>query len=127
MSKLCPIYSRSTMDSKQQFFSAIHNFYANIVGDQLTEELLNGLCNTIADYYYEQYTRFGNQHPKSIKRYSTFHVKDLDHPYTNELVIKYLKKNTGSNYSIFARMVLGMSDDELTQFEKNREDFYNMW
>ncbi len=70
------------MDSRQQFFDVINDYYSNIVDDKLPPDLLIELCNKITDYYYNQYTRFGKQYPKSIKRYSTFQLKDLDHPDT---------------------------------------------
>ena len=90
-------------------------------------ELLKEVCNSIADYYYAQYERFTIQYPKSIKRYSTFKVKDLEHPTSYEIIIKFFKQKFGSKYTDYTKILLGMNDDELKLFEKNREDFYNMF
>ncbi len=115
------------MDSRQQFFATIYNYYISITGNQIPEELLNGLCHTVTEFYYEQYSRFGKKYPKSIKRYSSFQLNDLNHPYTKELVIKYLKEKTHGNYADYAVIALEMTIDELKKFEKNREDFWRMF
>ncbi len=31
------------------------------------------------------------------------------------------------NYAEYSKLVLKMSSEELAKFEKNREDFHNMW
>ncbi len=70
------------MDSKQEFKRVIYSHYSEIAGDRVPDKILHELSETISDYYYEQYKRFGKQYPKSIKRYSSFQIKDLDHPTT---------------------------------------------
>jgi hypothetical protein len=113
------------MDSKQEFFRVIYNHYSEITKDKVPDEILHELSETISDYYYEQYIRFGKQYPKSIKRYSTFQIKDLDHSTTFEIIIKFLKNKAGSKYSELALSILPMTLDELRAFERNRENFYN--
>ena len=115
------------MESKEQFFNVIHNHYKNIVGGKLSTEFLEGLSERITEYYYEQYTRFRKQYPKSIKRYSSFQIKDLDHPETTEMIIKFFKNTPGNKYPEYAMVVLNMSEAELEDFEKSREDFHNMF
>jgi hypothetical protein len=85
------------------------------------------VSNAVTDYYYDQNQRFGQQHPKSIKRYSTFQLKDLDHPTTFEIVIKILKEKIGDGYEKFTLPFLSMTLEELRQFEKSREEFHNMF
>jgi hypothetical protein len=117
----------NTMDSKENFYQVILAYYDKIAKGLVPEELLSGLAKSIADFYYDQYYRFKNQYPKSIKRYSSFQTKDLDHPTTFELVIKYFKERLGANYAEFSGLLLCMTDDELKAFEKNREDFYKIF
>lgn len=115
------------MDSKQEFFEVIHSYYFNVAEGKIPAELLKDLCDRITEYYYEQYTRFRKQHPKSVKRYSSFQAKDLNHPYTFEIVIQYLKEKTGANYKEYAGVLLKRTWAEVTELEKKREEFYNMF
>lgn len=115
------------MDAKQDFFNGIHGYYLNISAGKVPLELVNEVSKVITEYYYEQYSRFGKQYPKSAKRYSSFLLKDLDHPTTFEMVIKFFKTKSGESYRVFSQQLLNMSEEELAKFEKNREDFYKMW
>ena len=116
-----------SMDTKEEFRRIIRTYYDEISIGKVSEELLGGLCDCVTDYYYKQYYRFGIQYPKSIKRYSTFQIKDLEHPATYEMIIKFLKTKLENNYSDCAKIILRMTDSELKAFEKNREDFYKMY
>lgn len=115
------------MESRQDFFNSIQNYYLNLSDGKVPIEFVNELSNVVTDFYYEQYGRFGKQYPKSTKRYSCFQLKDLDHPTTFGIVIRYFKNKIGDNYRDFSRQLLKMSEDELFKFEKSREEFYKMW
>lgn len=115
------------MDTKQEFFNCINDYYVNVSNGKVPLELVNELSELVTNYYYEEYSRFGKQYPKSAKRYSTFQLKDLGHPTTQEMVIKYFKTNSSEHYRDFSQQLLNMSEEELNKFEKNREDFYKMW
>ena len=115
------------MDTRKEFFNTICKYYKEISKNKIPEELLDGVCNCIADYYYDQYDRFTRQYPKSIKRYSTFQVKDLEHPTTFEIIINYFKGRIGTNYAEHVKVLLNKTDAKLQIFEKNREDFYKMF
>lgn len=94
---------------------------------QVSELQLDLVSKAIVDYYYEQYQRFGRQYPKSIKRYSTFQLTDLDHPTTFEIIIKTLKEKIGTGYGELTLPFLKMTLDELRQFERSREEFRKMF
>ena len=115
------------MDTKQTFFNTIHEYYIDMSDNKVPSELVKELSEVVTDYYYEQYNRFARQYPKSAKRYSSFDLKELDHPTTFEMVIKYFKNKLGDNYRAPSRQILKMNDEQLVRFEKNREDFHNMW
>lgn len=115
------------MDSKDIFFEHIFNYYLNNSKDKIEVELVRQLSEIITDHYYEQYKRFLSQYPKSVKRYSSFQIKDLDHPQVFEIIITYLKNKFPQNYKGYAGVILSMTDAEIGLFEKNRQDFYNMW
>jgi hypothetical protein len=114
-------------DSKDQFYLVIRDYYKDITGDNIPDLLLGQVCRQLSDHFYDQYARFRKQHPKSVKRYSSFHLKDLDHPFTFELIVKFLKDKLGCDYKEFACLLLKMTEIELVDFERNRQDFYNMF
>lgn len=115
------------MDSKHQFLEIIKKKYSDLTVGKVDEELLNAVSDGVTNYYYEQYQRFHKQYPKSIRRYSSFHLKDLDHPSTHELIIKIIRKRVGAEYVKPTTIFLDMTLDELKRFEKNREEFYKMF
>lgn len=113
------------MDTKQDYFKVIYNYYSERVGEKIPPELLKELSGRITDHYFEQYSRFRELYPKSVKRYSTFKIDDLDHPEVFEIVISFFKEKVGSNYLDYTATVLGITLQELKEFEKRREQFYN--
>jgi hypothetical protein len=115
------------MDSPEQFKKKIHNYYKNVVNDEFPENIMEGVVTKLTDEYYEQYSRFKKEHPKSAKRYSTFHVKDLNHPRTYESIIDYLKSNAKSDYKKYAGQLLNLKESEVVKFEQSQKDFYNMF
>jgi hypothetical protein len=115
------------MDSKQRFFDTIRKEYLAVTQGQVSEDLIDFISKRITDYYYDQYARFRKQYPKSIKRYSAFQNKDLDHPTTHETIINALKEKVGVDYKKYATLFLNMTLDELKSFERNREEFYKMF
>lgn len=115
------------MDSKNQFYQTIYNYYKEIVVGNIPDQILTEICNELCDHFYNEYSRFKKQYPKSIKRYSTFLLKDLDHPNTFELIINFFKNKYGAKYKEFSCLMLKMTETELLDFEKNRRDFHNMF
>ena len=113
------------MGTKQDFFKVIYNYYSERVGERIPKDLLKELSERITEHYFEKYSRFRVQYPKSVKRYSMFKIDDLDHPEVFEIAIKYFKEKLGSNYTDYTTTVLEMTLDELKDFEKRREQFYN--
>lgn len=113
------------MQTKQEFYNIIYQYYADRVGDKISTIFLNGLTRRIADHYFEQYSRFRIQYPISVKRYSTFKIEDLEHPEVTEIVINYFKEMVGKPYAEKAMLVLGLSLSELKKFEEYKEAYHN--
>ena len=111
------------MDSQEKFKAVILDHYKNIAGDQIPLTLLDKLCDNITEYYYEQYSRFRRQYPKSIKRYSTFQLKDIDHPQTKKIVVDFFKNELKTKYRDYSKLLLNMTDTELDNFEQWWYDF----
>jgi len=106
------------MDSQEKFKAVILDHYKNIAGDQIPMTLLDKLCDNVTEYYYEQYSRFRRQYPKSIKRYSTFQLKDIDHPQTKKIVVDFFKNELKTKYRDYSKLLLNMTDTELDNFEQ---------
>ncbi|MEQ9286736.1 MAG: hypothetical protein RIG77_07495 [Cyclobacteriaceae bacterium] len=115
------------MDSLRQFKDSIYEHYEKVVTDEFPEQLLLGVAAKLAGEFHKQYSRFKKQYPKSAKRYSTFQVKDLDHPQTFESIIEFLKINAKTDYKKYAGQLLNMNESNVISFEQSREDFYNMF
>ena len=111
------------MDSKEKFKAVILDHYKNIAGDQIPLTLLDKLCDNVTEYYYVQYSRFRIQYPKSIKRYSTFQLKDIDHPETKKIVVDFFKNELKTKYRDYSKLLLNMTDTELDNFEQWWYDF----
>jgi hypothetical protein len=115
------------MDSRSDFNNIIRQEYFKVVGSTIPENILIHVSQVVSDYYFEQYVRFKNQYPKSIKRYSKFDIKDLNHPTTFELVIKAVKEIAINEYENYSIHFLKMTLEELREFERNRNEFYKMF
>lgn len=111
------------MDSRDNFKQTIFGHYKDIATDQIPLTLLDSVCDKVTDFYYEQYTRFRRQYPKSIKRYSTFQLKDIDHPQTKKLVVDFFKGELKTKYREYSKLLLGMTDKQLDDFEQWWYDF----
>lgn len=111
------------MDAYDSFKQVIIGYYKNLSEDKVPSNLLDSLCDKITDYYYDQYARFRKQYPKSIKRYSTFQLKDLYHPQTKKIVVDFFKEEIRDKYRDYSKLLLGMTDKELDDFEQWWYDF----
>ena len=107
------------MDTRDEFYKKIYDYYVEIATDKIPGEYITGLSDMVTNYYYEQYKRFGKQYPKSIKRYSTLKIDDLDHPSIYEMVINYFKEKLGSNYADFTKILLKKNDLDLQRIEQD--------
>lgn len=113
------------MQSQQEFFKIIYQFYSNRVGEQMPELLLKELSEVIANHYYHQYSRFRIDYPKSVKRYSTFKIEDLDHPEVTEIVIKFFKNKIGDDYQKMTLIFQNLTLDDLKWHKEYRENYNN--
>jgi len=122
-----PTKNALSMDTKADFHKTIFNHLHGLANGKISDALLEELTERINKYYYEQYSRFAKQYPKSVLRYSTFQIVDLEHPTTYEMIIAFFKGKLGENYAQASEVILKMSSSELKEFEKSRIDFQNMF
>jgi hypothetical protein len=95
------------MDSREKFKQVILDYYKNIAETQVPFALIDSLSDKVTEYYYEQYSRFRKQYPKSIKRYSTFQLKNT------------LK----TDYKNYSKLLLNLTETELENLEQWWRDF----
>lgn len=113
------------MDTKEEFHKVIYDYYVDIAANRILPEYLTELSDLVTEYYYKQYQRFGIQYPKSVKRYSTFKIADLKHPFTYEKVINFFKQKTPAGYAELSKILLQKNDLELQEFEKMMNHYHN--
>ncbi len=117
--------NRNLMQSKQEFFKIIYQFYYNRVGEQIQELFLKELSEEITNHYYHQYSKYRFDYPKSVKRYSTFKVEDLNHPEITDIVIKYFKNKIGDDYQRMTFIFQNITLNDLKWHQEYRENYNN--
>lgn len=115
------------LDPRDSFKSTILSHYQNLSRGEVPLALLDPLCERLTDYFYAQYSQWRIKYPAAIKRYSTFCLDDLDHPYTMTMIVNFMKAELKQDYKLFTRLLLNMSEDELEKFEQSRADFERMF
>ena len=113
------------METKEEFYKVICDYYFEIAVNRIPKEYIIDLSDLITEYYYEQYQRFRIKYPKSIKRYSTFKMADLEHPSIYEMIINFFKQKIGSKYADMAKILLRKEDLWLKEFEKMMNYYHN--
>jgi hypothetical protein len=106
-----------TIDSKEEFLRIILEHYVVLSADRIPKDLIVSLSNNITDYYYKQYNDFYKKYPKSRKRYSTFQVKDFDHPTTSRMVVEFFRRKFEEQYKDYSKLLLGLDDKQLMDLE----------
>lgn len=121
--------SEIKLDSREGFYTKIKDYYSEFIGidDKIPEEFQIRIYNFLAKDFHSQYARFRIQYPKSIKRYSTLKLQDLENPLTKDLIISFVKKNRPNEYKIICSTLFKMSELEFNEYEKQRNDFRDMF
>jgi len=111
------------LDDKVIFLSSIKKYYLDFLDNSISIELLDDLSNFLADELYQEYNQFRNQYPKSIKRYSTLKISDLENPSTHDKIISFFKKRNLNDYAIICSSIFKLSLVEFKEYEKQRFKF----
>jgi hypothetical protein len=64
---------------------------------------------------------------KERNRDLTFLTKDFDHPQMNDIIIQFFKERYPDNYSDKCEAMLNMSHEKFSVYDKNRQNFQNMF
>lgn len=119
--------TEALLDSKDVFYDKIKDYYLNSVSYTNQDNILNQLSDFLSTEFYEQYKKFRIQYPKSVKRYSTLKLSDLENPLTHDIIIRFIKNNYPTDYRDICAQLFKISATEFIEYEKKRTDFYNMF
>ncbi len=81
----------------------------------------------IVFYYLHMYNKWRTMYIKEKNRDLTFIDKDITHPATHDIIIRYFKTKYPDGYSKICEVLLEMSPDKFRDYEKERQAFYAMW
>jgi hypothetical protein len=111
------------LESKDSFRNDIANYFTELAGSQIQMDLLHELIDKITNTQYDNYKRFWNQYPKSIKRYSKLKLEDLEHPFTHYLITNFFKDKEFENYKKYSMILLKLTEKEFIDYEMNKYQY----
>jgi predicted ATP-dependent Lon-type protease len=114
---------KNQLNSENDFHEKIKEYYTDLNDGSIPKDLVERLSELITGKVYSDYIIKWKEYPKSRKRYSELKINDLEHPYTQNDVIKFFKKAAPENYRKFSSVLLKMSEVDITDFERRREQF----
>ncbi len=115
------------MDSKKTFLKDILDYYNDINDDDILDEVIKKLGVFLSNHFYNRYRDFSRKYSKSKKRYSKMKISDLETAYAHDKVIEFLKSNFNDNYRNYCSILFKMSLKEFIEYEKSRNEFYDMF
>ncbi len=114
------------LDSIEGFNKNIVDYFSN--RDQsIKSEFKNKLYWNLAYKLREQYRNFRKKYPKTLKRYSTLKVEDIEHDFTLWWIIDFVKNDNEKNYKFICQTLFKMSKNEFDEYEKRRVEFEQMF
>jgi hypothetical protein len=111
------------LESKDSFRDDIANYFTELANSQIQIDLLHELIDKITNTQYDNYKRFWNQYPKSIKRYSKLKLEDLEHPFTHYLITNFFKDKEFENYKKYSMILLKLTEKEFIDYEMNKYQY----
>lgn len=114
-----------TMDIIHKNFRILKSHYLKTASSEIEPAELNEVCLKIVLHFFGLYNswKYSNEKHKDLDL--TFHPKDFNHPYTQDIIIPYFKNKYPNDYAGKCGSLLGLSAAELLRDESNRADFYN--
>jgi hypothetical protein len=114
------------LESRKVFFSKIENYYKDLSNGEIPINLLEKMIVNVTYDKYQFYKECWRKYPKSKKRYSSFQIKDLEHPYIYFYIINFFEdKKVSYNLSKkYCKILFKMNEIEFKRIEKDKE-FYD--
>ena len=111
---------KGNIDSKENFFKEIGQYYTGISNNRIPNELLTAIVSKVTDHVFADYKRFWEQYPKSRIRYSKLKFEDLEHPFIHYLITDFLKVKDQTEYRNLSMILFKMNDAEFDEYEKRK-------
>jgi len=108
-------------------YEIVKNYFQKKVDTYIDSIDLKQVCLRIALRHFYMYNLWRTMYKKERNRDLTFLHKDFDHPQTNDIIIQFFKDRYPNNYSNKCEAMLDMSPEEFKAYDKNRQDFQNMF
>ena len=115
--------TENKIEPKKNFHLEIEEYYNGVSNNKIPKELLTEIIEKVTAQVYDDYKRFWKQYPKSRKRYSNLKLEDLKHPFVYYLITELLRKKKLDQYKHFSKILFGMNDLELDDYEKNKFEY----
>lgn len=115
--------TENKIEPKKNFHLEIEEYYNGVSNNKIPKELLTEIIEKVTAQVYDNYKGFWNQYPKSRKRYSKLKLEDLKHPFVYYLITDLLRKKKLVEYSHFSKILFGMNDIELDDYEKRKFEY----
>ncbi len=116
--------TRSTVEKNHRI---VKEHYQKVVNNIVDPHDLAAVSMRIVLHYLYMYNLWRTMYKRESKRDLTFRDKDFEHPYTKDKIIEYFKNKYPFDYSVKCETILRMSTEKFNEYEKNRQDFYEMF
>ena len=104
------------LDSREVFFKKIKSFYSKKNQKLHQKKMIEELSVFLADYFFKQYSDFRVEYPKSIKRYSSLKLSDLDNPFTHDKIISFIREKFIRDYVSFCSLIFEMTENDFLEY-----------
>lgn len=109
-------------------FDIVNNFYKKRVSQESEEKFdlieINRISLTVVLHYLYLHNSWKNNYKNKADQNLMFNVQDLSNPSTSDMIIFFYKKNHPRDWEERCSMLLGMKQDDLKKYYKERENFY---
>lgn len=105
----------------------VKEHYHNKTTDKLAQTDIEKVSLKVVLRYFYMYQLWRTMYKREKNRDLTFIKKDFEHPYTLDTIISYFKSAYPKQYADKCEIMLNMSSDKFKKYEKERQEFYDMW
>lgn len=110
-------------------FDVANNFYKKRVSQESVDKFdlieINRISLTIVLHYLYLYNSWRNTYKNKADQNLMFNAQDFGNPSTSDIIMNFCKKNHPRDWEERSSILLGMKQDELKRYYKERENFYN--
>lgn len=109
-------------------FTIVKNYYSNKVPlGEVEPEDIELISLDIVLHYLYMYNMWRGMYKKQENRKLEFDDSDFDHPQTHDKINWFFKAKYPEDYITKCSLLLGMTEAEHRQYDKDRHAFHNMF